>query len=105
VQGSFRPKQRVARVTLRIEVTDPAVSVDVTDIMLQPGGASRACWRTFENCRGRAGSHEDHGPRSRPRRPRRRCHRPGALWGPPTTSCPRPARASSTASPPTPPSP
>lgn len=37
MQGSFRPKQRVARVTLRIEVTDPQGTVDVTDVMLQPG--------------------------------------------------------------------
>lgn len=37
MRGSFRVKQRVARVTVRIEVTDPSGSVDVTDVMLQPG--------------------------------------------------------------------
>lgn len=40
MQGMFRVHKRVARVTLRIEITAPAAAVDVTDVMLQPGGAA-----------------------------------------------------------------
>ncbi|WP_191621815.1 hypothetical protein [Microbacterium caowuchunii] len=40
MQGTFRVNKRVARVTLRIEITDPAAALDVTDVMLQPGNAA-----------------------------------------------------------------
>lgn len=40
MRGSFRAQKRVARVTLRIEIVDPAAAVDVTDVMLQPGAAA-----------------------------------------------------------------
>lgn len=40
MQGTFRVQKRVARVTLRVEISDPAAAVDVTDVMLQPGGAA-----------------------------------------------------------------
>lgn len=40
MQGNFRVQGRVARLTLRIEVDSPVDGVDVTDVMLQPGGNS-----------------------------------------------------------------
>lgn len=39
MQGVIRVQGRVARMTLRIEVKNPGAGVDVTDVMLQPGGA------------------------------------------------------------------
>ncbi|SJM59720.1 hypothetical protein CZ674_06780 [Agrococcus casei LMG 22410] len=38
MQGEIRVQGRVARMTIRLEVDDPAAGVDVTDVMLQPGG-------------------------------------------------------------------
>lgn len=40
MQGTFRVTKRVARVTLRLEIANPAAAVDVTDVMLQPGSAA-----------------------------------------------------------------
>lgn len=40
MRGTFRVQKRVARVTLRVEVTAPAAPIDVTDVMLQPGAAA-----------------------------------------------------------------
>lgn len=40
MQGTFRAGKRVARVTLRIEISDPEAPIDVTDVMLQPGAAA-----------------------------------------------------------------
>ncbi len=40
MNGKLSVSKRVARITLRIEVTDPAAAVDVTDVMLQPGGSA-----------------------------------------------------------------
>ncbi len=37
MHGTFRVQKRVARITLRLEVRNPAAAVDVTDVMLQPG--------------------------------------------------------------------
>lgn len=38
MQGTFRVQGRIARLTIRLEVEDVAGGVDVTDVMLQPGG-------------------------------------------------------------------
>jgi len=40
MQGTIRASRRVARLTVRIEIADPAAPVTVTDVMLQPGGAA-----------------------------------------------------------------
>ncbi|WP_417556250.1 hypothetical protein [Microbacterium sp.] len=40
MKGTFRVKGRVARVKLHIEAANPGDGVLVTDVMLQPGGAS-----------------------------------------------------------------
>jgi len=40
MHGTIRASRRVARITVRVEIVDPAARVDVTDVMLQPGGAA-----------------------------------------------------------------
>lgn len=40
MQGTFRVQGRVARMTLRLEVEGSADGVELTDVMLQPGGSA-----------------------------------------------------------------
>ena len=40
MRGTIRVQGRVARMTVRVQVEDPGAGVDVTDVMLQPGGTS-----------------------------------------------------------------
>lgn len=40
MRGTFRVNGRVLRMTLRVSVKNPTGGVDVTDVMLQPGGNS-----------------------------------------------------------------
>ena len=37
MRGTIRVSARVARMTVRITVEDPADGIDITDVMLQPG--------------------------------------------------------------------